>query len=80
MNTTFATAPVITRPVWHDNPDLMIGKWVTRSVSHSMEHKVTGVYGDEFNTRCGQRIRIGLAQPAKECAGSDLFQCPGCAH
>ena len=54
-------------------------RWVTRSVSHTIEHLVVAEEGGMLFTNCAQRMRVKLAQPVKNSRG-EIYRCQACAH
>lgn len=57
--------------------DIDVGDWVTRSVSHSIEHKVAGFEGRYLLCRCPQRMRVSLVQHVTNSRGG-IFRCVIC--
>lgn len=57
----------------------MIGSWVTRSKSHTIEHLVIAERDGILHTSCMNRIRANLAETVTKSRGG-IFVCQACAH
>ena len=57
----------------------LVGTWVTRSVSHSIEHYVIAEDGTFLYFNCATRVRKTLAQRVLASRG-EVYQCSACAH